>query len=333
MAKKGELKSPLFILAPMDDVTDTVFRQIVSSCAAPDYCFSEFVNVEGLLSPGRSRLLPKLDWNSIEPPLIAHIWGINPDHFRVMADDIASGKIAKELGLKQNYAGIDLNMGCPARTVVKSGACSALIKNHELAAEIIKATKKGAGGRLPVSVKTRLGYERIEPEWTQFLLKQDVSMLTIHLRTVKEMSKVPAHFNELKRIKEERDSLAPNTLLVANGDILSREHGQELIDCYGLDGVMIGRGVFHDPFVFSDSSPWEGMEASDRLNLFKNHLRLYMQWAINPDKGVARLNKYAKIYICGFDGAKELRDKLASRKSIQQMLDEVESFSEEYSYI
>ncbi|MGH7234420.1 MAG: tRNA dihydrouridine synthase [Candidatus Saccharimonadales bacterium] len=312
-------KKPLFIMAPMDDVTDTVFRQVISECAKPDLCFSEFVNVDGLMSPGRERLLNKLNSAAIEPPLVAHIWGAKPQNFKVIADQIASGALAKEIGNPANFKGVDLNMGCPVKTVLKAGVCAGLIKNQALAGEIINATKKGAKNRLPVSVKTRLGYERIDPEWTQFLLSQGVDMLSVHLRTVKEMSLVPAHFEELERLVKERDSISPSTLLVANGDIINKAQGQELIDKYKIDGVMIGRGLFHDPFAFSLDSPWPSVSKEERIKLFSRHLSLYLGWARNPDKGVGRLNKYAKIYINGFDGAKEMREKLAHAKTILQM--------------
>lgn len=315
---------PFFVLAPMDDVTDTVFRQVISACAPPDLCFSEFTNVEGLLNSGRNRLLRKLERHPSEPPLIAHIWGLNPFDFAIIADQIASGSLADELGMDTNFKGIDINMGCPAKDITRMGACSGLIRNRDLAAAIIAATKKGARKRLPISVKTRLGYSDIEPEWTQFLLKQGIDMLSIHLRTVKELSLVEAHFEELTRIKKERDAIAPDTLLVANGDITSREQGEKLVEQYGIDGVMIGRGVFQDPFVFSKDSPWTELDPNAKLKLFIKHLQLYMQWTDQGDKGISRLNKYAKIYVNGFDGAKELRIKLATTKTIRQMLDYVE---------
>ncbi len=319
-------KLPLFILAPMDDVTDTVFRQIISSCASPDLCFSEFVNVEGLMSDGRKRLLRKLERSKDEPPLIAHLWGLNPDDFEEIADQVASGKLAKEIGLEDNFGGIDLNMGCPVRAVTRMGACSALMNNRDLAQDIIESTKKGAKGRLPISVKTRLGYSEIDPSWTQFLFSQNLDMLSIHLRTVKEMSLTNAHHEELERIKQERDSLSRGTLLIANGDILSRGQGDKLINKYGIDGVMIGRGVFHDPYAFSKESPWPKFTARERAELFMTHLKLYESWADKPNKGVSRLNKYAKIYINGFDGAKELRTELALAHSVQQMLDRTGAF-------
>ncbi len=321
-----DLPRPFFVLAPMDDVTDTVFRRLIAACAPPDINFSEFVNVDGLMSPGRPHILTKLDRAESEPSLIAHIWGINPNNFRSVADQIASGELAAELGLGSNFAGVDLNMGCPAKDVVKTGACSALINNHELAQDIIQATQAGLAGRLPLSVKTRLGYNVIEPDWFDFLFAQDLAMLSVHLRTKKEMSLVNAHYDELIWIKQKRDMLSPDTLLVANGDIMSYSQGLQLASKYGIDGVMIGRGVFHDPYVFASESPWEKLDYLERTGLFIKHLNLYKQWSPEPDKAAGRLNKYAKIYINGFDGAKALREQIAEAKTIDDMLDRVRDF-------
>jgi len=159
------------VLAPLDDVTDTVFRQVIADCAAPDVFFTEFVNVDGLQSPGRPKLLKKLRFTESEQPLIAQIWGKNPENFRKTAEQIADGTFARELGLPEgvNFAGVDLNMGCPDKTVVKNGCCSALINNRELAKEIIDATKAGLDGRLPLSVKTRIGFSEIDLTWIEFL--------------------------------------------------------------------------------------------------------------------------------------------------------------------
>jgi tRNA-dihydrouridine synthase len=168
-----QLPKPFLVLAPMDDVTDTVFRQIVAGCAPPDLYFTEFVNVDGLQSPGRPKLMKKLRFSAAEQPLIAQIWGKEPENFR---------KTAAEL-VDMGFAGVDLNMGCPEKTVVKNGCCSALINNPELAAEIIQATKEGVAGRVPVSVKTRIGFNTIDLTWIEFLLGQGLDMLTIHGRT------------------------------------------------------------------------------------------------------------------------------------------------------
>ncbi len=311
---------PLFILAPMDDVTDTAFRQTISHCYPPDLCFCEFVNVDGLMSPGRGRLLPKLLRVDDEPPLVAHIWGLNPDNFYQISRQIASGELAQEIGLKDNFAGIDINMGCPTRQVVQNGACSALIKDKTLARQIIQAVRQAAGDSLPISVKTRIGYDEIDPSWSQFLFGQNLDMVTFHVRTRKDMSKVPAHWSEFARLKQERDDIAPHTLLIGNGDILNRRQGLDLISAYGLDGVMIGRGVFRDPFAFSLDSPWTKFTAAQRLELFAWHLQRVRESGDNLDSQVKRLNKYAKIYVCDFVGAKELREQIARQTHFDDLV-------------
>ena len=155
----------------MDDVTDTVFRRVVKSCAPPDIFFTEFVNADGLQSIGRPKLLKKLRFTADEQPLVAQIWGKEPDNFFKTATQIADGTFARELGLPDgvNFAGVDLNMGCPQKSEVRNGTCSALMKDRPLAAQLIQATKEGLAGKLPVSVKTRLGFDREDPSWTEFL--------------------------------------------------------------------------------------------------------------------------------------------------------------------
>lgn len=316
------LPKPFFVLAPLDDVTDTVFRQVVAGCAPPNLYFTEFVNVDGLQSPGRPKLLKKLRFTAIEQPLIAQIWGKQPENFYKTARQLADGTFARELGLPAgiNFAGVDLNMGCPDKTVVKNGACSALINNRELAAEIIEATRDGLAGQLPLSVKTRLGFGEIDLTWPEFLLKQKLNMLTIHARTRKEMSKVPAHWDIIGQIRELRDQLSPETLLVGNGDVRDRQHGLELAAMHGLDGIMIGRGIFDDPFAFADHSPWPEYTAEQRVALYRKHVELFAETWQNRERPIATLNKFCKIYINGFDGAKDLREQLMRADSIDTLL-------------
>lgn len=305
----------------MDDVTDSVFRRVVHGNAPADLYFTEFVNVDGLMSPGRPKLMKKLRFASAEGPLMAQLWGLRPENFEAIARQIADGTIARELGLPEgvNFAGIDLNMGCPAKSEVKNGACSALINNRPLAQEIIEATKKGAGS-LPVSVKTRLGFSAIDLSWHEFLLGFDLSMLTIHWRTRKEMSKVPAHWDMAAELVALRDKVAPGTLLVGNGDVMTRADGEALAAQYGLDGIMIGRGVFHDPFVFAKSSPWGGVGEQERKQMLKSHVQLFADtWQAN-ERPIHTLNKFSKIYISGFDGAKELREKCMVAESPAELL-------------
>jgi tRNA-dihydrouridine synthase len=304
------LPRPFMVLAPMDDVTDTVFRRVVGECAAPDLYFTEFVNVDGLQSPGRERLVKRIQFTSAEQPLIAQIWGKNPENFR---------KTAAEL-VEMGFAGIDLNMGCPDKTVVKNGTCSALINNRQLALEIIKATQEGAAGRIPVSVKTRLGFNEIDLSWPELLLQQNLAMLTIHGRTRKEMSEVPAHWDQIGKVRELRDRIAPDTLIVGNGDVRDRAHGQELAVQYGLDGIMIGRGIFKDPFAFAPASPWPAKTRAQKIELYARHVTLFAQTWTSADRRIATLNKFCKVYISDFDGAKELREQLMAAVSTEELL-------------
>lgn len=293
----------------MDDVTDTVFRQVVAKCAAPDLFFTEFVNVDGLQSLGRPRLLKKLRFTAQDQPLVVQIWGNNPDSYREVAAQIADGRLAAELGTPElQFAGIDINMGCPEKGVVGNGSCSALINNRPLAAQIIAATKEGAAGRLPVSVKTRIGFNEVDFTWPEFLLQQDIAMLTIHGRTRKQMSKVPADWSAIARVGQLRDEQAPGTLIIGNGDVESREQGEALAAEHKLDGIMIGRGVFHDPYVFAQHSSWEQTSRADRIDLFLWHVDKFRTTWQQAERAPKTLNKFCKIYINGFDGAKELRE-------------------------
>ena len=316
------LPSPFFVLAPMDDVTDTVFRQVVADCAAPDLYFTEFVNVDGLQSPGRSKLLKKLRFTGAERPLIAQIWGKNPENFLKTAAELADGTLARELGLPAgvNFAGIDLNMGCPEKNVVKNGTCSALINNPELAVAMIQATQAGAAGRLPVSVKTRLGFNTIDFNWHTTLLQQKLNMLTIHGRTRAEMSKVPAHWDSVGQVRELRDALSPQTLIVGNGDVLSRAQGEALAAEHGLDGIMVGRGIFQDPYLFSKQTPWLDFSPEQRIALYRKHVELFAATWQNNERPIHTLNKFCKIYINHFDNAKELREELMAANSADELL-------------
>jgi tRNA-dihydrouridine synthase len=311
-----------FVLAPMDDVTDTVFRRIVADCAAPDLYFTEFTNVEGLQSAGRSKLLKKLRFTPAEQPLIAQIWGKIPENFYKTAREIADGTLARELGLPEgvNFAGVDLNMGCPEKTAVRHGTCSALINDRPLASQIIKATKKGLAGKLPLSVKTRVGFNTVDMSWIEFLLAHELDALAIHGRTKKQMSDVPADWELIGQARELRDRLAPKTLIIGNGDVMSRQHGLELANKYRLDGIMIGRGVFHDPFVFAEDSPWSSHTAGQRIELYKKHVKLFAKTWKDRERNIHTLNRFCKIYINNFDGAKELREKLMAAGSTDELL-------------
>lgn len=316
------LPKPFLVLAPLDDVTDTVFRQIVAATALPDLYFTEFVNVDGLQSPGRSKLLKKLRFTQIETPLIAQIWGKNPENFYKTAKQLADGTIAREQGLPKgvNFAGVDLNMGCPEKNAVKHGTCCALINDRPLAGEIIQASREGLKGKLPLSVKTRIGFNQIDMTWIEFLLTNKLNMLTIHARTRKEMSNVSAHWDKINEARELRDKLAPDTLIVGNGDVFSRQQALDYAKKFQLDGIMIGRGVFHDPYVFAKKSPWPTFTKRQKIVLYKKQVQLFADTWQPGERAIHTLNRFCKIYIQGFDGAKELREKLMTAKSIDELI-------------
>ena len=305
------LPKPFLVLAPMDDVTDTVFRQIVASTAAPDLYFTEFVNVDGLQSPGRPKLLPKLQHTPTEKPLIAQLWGKNPENYY---------KTTLELK-KMGFTGVDINMGCPVKAVVNNGCCSALINNREAAGEIIRAVQKAAGEDFPVSVKTRVGFASVDLTWIEYLLSFKLNMLTIHGRTTKEMSKVPANWDLIGQCRELRDQLSPATLIVGNGDVRDRQHAEQLAKQYKLDGIMIGRGVFDDPYVFAKQSPWAEQTPEQKIALYQKHINLFAKTWHNNERRLHTLNKFCKLYINGFDGAKELREELMAAETFQELGD------------
>lgn len=349
-----KLPRPFFVLAPMDDVTDTVFRRIIGQCAPPDLYFTEFVNVDGLQSPGRDQLLKRLRFTLAEQPLIAQIWGKNPENYYKTAKQLADGSLAAESAWQQaksseansgkskptesgpkrlnaskvqTFAGIDINMGCPVKAVVRNGCCSALINNRELALEIIQATKEGSAS-LPISVKTRLGFNEVDLTWHELLLQQKLNALSIHGRTSKQVSNVPADWAKIGEIRQMRDKLSPITKIIGNGDVLTKAHGKQLAERYSLDGVMIGRGVFSDPFIFASAvngqpdghSPWTETTKQQRIELYRSHVKLFEQTWANNERKIHTLNKFCKIYINGFDGAKELRERLMSAESSKQLL-------------
>ncbi|CAA3879924.1 tRNA dihydrouridine synthase B [Staphylococcus aureus] len=316
----SELPRPFFILAPMEDVTDIVFRHVVSEAARPDVFFTEFTNPESFCHPeGIHSVRGRLTFSEDEQPVVAHIWGDKPEQFRETSIQLA----------KMGFKGIDLNMGCPVANVAKKGKGSGLILRPDVAAEIIQATK--AGG-LPVSVKTRLGYYEIDEwkDWLKHVFEQDIANLSIHLRTRKEMSKVDAHWELIEAIKNLRDEIAPNTLLTINGDIPDRKTGLELAEKYGIDGVMIGRGIFHNPFAF-EKEPREHT-CKELLDLLRLHLSLFNKYEKDEIRQFKSLRRFFKIYVRGIRGASELRHQLMNTQSIAEaraLLDEFEAQMDE----
>lgn len=286
-------------LAPMEGVTDIAFRQVVAKAARPDIFFTEFTNVNSYNSDkGRHNALDRFQTLPSEKPIVAQIWGTKPEFFTETAQAL------KQLG----FEAVDINMGCPDRHVVATGGGSGLIRTPELAKEIIRATKMAG---LPTSVKTRLGYSRVEEwrDWLTNILTEHPDALTVHLRTKKEMSKVAAHYELVPEIVALKNELSPETVLIINGDIETPADGQKFIDM-GVDGIMIGRGVFHNPFCFEKTPREHSRE--ELLDLMRYHLDLYDKYELAP---YDPLKHFYKIYINNFPGASDLRAKLMETKS------------------
>ena len=328
----NNLPQPFFALAPMEAVTDVVFRHVVQRASAPDVFFTEFANATGWVHAGDKAIAGRLFKTDDEHPLVAQIWGGEPGDMEQFAAHCA----------RLGFDGIDINMGCPAKSAIKSGG-AALIRRPDVAVAAIHAAKTAG---LPVSVKTRLGYTHVNEwrEWLQILLEQNIVNLTIHLRTKKEMSKVPAHYELIDDIVTLRDAVAPHTLLTINGDIRDREHGLALASEYpGVNGIMIGRGVFANPFCFaandtrylhsqnsleqnetiSTNNDSAVIRCTELFDLLNYHLDLFDRYQPQTGRPFETLKRFFKIYIKGFDGAKELRDQLmhmASTNEVRQIL-------------
>lgn len=315
---------PFFSLAPMEAVTDAVFRQVVQAAAAPDIYYTEFTNAKSVTHPkAKFSVAGRLYVSENEAKMpIAQLWGDEGEDFYKAAVE------AKKMG----YEAIDLNMGCPDATVIKNGGGSDMIRHFERAAEVIAATKKAG---LPVSVKTRLGFNDVNTfrEWLPFLFQQDVEVLTIHLRSRKEMSKVDAHYEYIDEIVALRDEHAPETLLQINGDIKTRQQGLALAAAHpGVDGVMIGRGIFESPFAFEKVATQHSLV--EMLTLLRLQLDLYDEFVAQFGKRkFDQLKRFFKIYVRNIPHAAGLREQLMASRStdeVREILDRVSAAGVEY---
>lgn len=291
----------------MEDVTDTVFRRVVASCARPDAFFTEFTSVDGLFSRGREEVIHRFDFDETEHPIIAQVWGKTPELFYKAA------QLIREL----KFDGMDINIGCPERNVVKHGCGAKLIGERSVVNEIIAASKEGLGD-IPLSIKTRLGYKKISEDWIPFLLEQHVDALTIHGRTADEMSKVPAHWDEIGKAVMLRNEMKSHTIIIGNGDVSNYADAVAKTKKFGVDGVMIGRGIFHDLWAF-DTHGISHMDDPKKLReVLRMHLTLFEKtWG--PRKNFAVMKKFFKIYINGFPNAGDLREELMQTNSIQEV--------------
>ena len=312
-----KLKRPIIVAAPMSGVTDEPFRQMFLKYGKPSVFWTEFVSAEGLFSRGQKYCLKVLEHSSKEKPIVAQLFGCDPAYFEKAA------KLVAELG----FDGIDINMGCPDRAIEKQGAGAILIKSPEIAKEIIRATKKGAG-KIPVSVKTRLGYSKIQlTEWIGALLEEEPSAITIHLRTRDELYFGQAHWELAKEIIELRNKISPKTLLLGNGDVKTLAEAKQKIKERGFDGIMVGRAVVGDPWFFANKKPGVG----EKLKAVVEHAELFEELHKEDMKNgrckqFNSMKKHFHEYTKEFRGAKELREKLMKVKNSAETKKVIEEF-------
>ncbi len=297
------LKKPIMVLAPMSNVTDVAFRRLLAKYGKPDVTWTEFVSCDGLCSRGRDRLLIDLQYDKSERPIVAQIFGSKPENF------FKTAQLLKEL----KFDGIDINMGCPDKNVEKQGAGAKLMQNSLWAQEIILATKEGSGD-LPVSVKTRIGYNKNTlSDWLPVLLQTNPAAITIHARTRKEMSLVPARWEHVKEAVQIRDIFFKDekdkTLILGNGDVVNLEQAFARVAETGCDGVMIGRGIFGNPWVFNRKLIGTEISVEQKLKVMIEHTYLFEK-LLGGEKDFNIMKKHYKAYINGFDKAKELRIEL-----------------------
>lgn len=312
----AKIQRPIFILAPMYGVTDTVFRQIVVSTGKPHVFFTEFVPVDALLSSGFEKTLESLKFTESERPIVAQIWGDNPQNFY---------KVAGLLN-KMGFDGIDINMGCPDKNVIKKNAGSALIKNPKLANEIIYATMKGAKG-LPVSVKTRIGFSKLDTEnWVRDLLQTPISALILHLRSVSEMSKVPAHWEEIQKAVKIRNSIKSKTLIIGNGDVKSLAEARDKCSEYKIDGVMIGEGIFENVWLFNEGIDIQKISPRKKMRLLTKHLALFKR-TYKGEKHFELMKKFVKCYVNNYKGAFVSRERLMQTRSLDELIQATQTLS------
>jgi nifR3 family TIM-barrel protein len=302
----ADLKLPIFVLAPMADVTDCAFRAIIAKYGKPDVFWTEFVSSDGLASRGREALMIDFKFGQNEHPIVAQIFGANIKNMETAA------RLCASLG----FDGIDINMGCPDRSVLKQETGAAHIKNPNHAVKIIQAVKRGAPN-LPVSVKTRLGFNQVEIEkWAPKLLSAGIAALTIHGRTRKELSLVPAHWEDIKKAVAIRDSLGVKTLILGNGDVKSLEDAKRHVSEFGVDGVMLGRAIFGNPWLFDENK--KEIALNERLEVMLEHTKLFVEM-LGQYKNFAIMKKHYKAYVNGFPGAKELRIELMEAKTYEEI--------------
>lgn len=318
----AENKTPFFVMAPMADVTDCAFRQVINKYGKPHVLWTEFVSADGLASEkGRQALLPDLKYSPGEKPIVAQLFGGNPENMK------SAARLALELG----FDGVDINMGCPDKSIEKSKSGAYAMKDWPRAKSVMEAAREGAESgdiRIPVSVKTRIGYNSVDMDWVKEVLSWRLPAVTFHLRTRKEMSLVPAHWELMPEILKLRDEISPETLVIGNGDAADILDARAKAETSGCDGVMLGRAIFGNPWLFANKDNGEGNHAPtirQKLETMLEHTKLFVEM-LGTHKNFNIMKKHYKAYVNGFPGAKELRIELMESVTYEEIENKTQAF-------
>ncbi|MFH1189017.1 MAG: tRNA-dihydrouridine synthase [bacterium] len=317
-----KLPRPFFALAPMADVTDSPFRHMIAKYGKPDVMWTEFVSCDGMCSVGREEIGKRLVYEKNERPIVAQIFGANPENVYKCTQYICG------LG----FDGIDINMGCPEKSIQRQGAGASLIQTPLLAQEVIHAAREGvraAKSKIPVSVKTRIGYHRDTlEEWLPFLIEAQPAAITIHGRTKKEMSKVSTHWDRIGTASEmihASGDISHRPLIIGNGDIRTLQEGREKAALYNLDGIMVGRGVFGKPWFFNTEYEHIKMSLEERFAIMIEHAHLFRKY-FPAESAFNIMKKHFKAYVSDFKGAKQLRVALMQAHDVADIETTIQSF-------
>jgi tRNA-dihydrouridine synthase len=302
------LPRPFFVMAPMEDVTDAAFRRMFARHGKPHVSYTEFTSADGLVlapEPGKTKLLKKLLYSDGERPIVAQLFSAIPERMEIAA------RLVQDLG----FDGVEINMGCPDRAVEKQGCGSALINDPERAISLMRAARRGAPD-IPLSVKTRIGYNIDELErWVPQILAEAPAALTLHLRTRKEMSDVPAHWDRMPVAVAIRDRLGVETRILGNGDVQNIADARAKAAASGCDGVMLGRALFGNPWLFSEHNA----SPEERIAGLIEHLEIFDE-LLSTTTHYAVMKKHFKAYINGWDHAKDIRARLMETEQISDAL-------------
>lgn len=301
-------KGPIVALAPMDGYTDSAYRQVTKIVEPRTIVFCEFVSADGL-SRAPKKMARLVQFNpKIERPYVVQMFGKNPEAF------VEAAKFLEDFGVDA----IDINYGCPAKKVVGSGHGSDLIRNQCLAAEIVHATQKAVS--IPVSIKTRLGWtdDSTLIPFVGNLISAGAKMITIHGRTVKQAYMGEAAWQPIYDLKK----AYPDTPILGNGDITSGEVAKEKIK--NLDGVMIGRGSFGNPWIFKEvacalnNEKYVPPTAKEKGGIIRKHAEILIETK-GQERAMLEFRKHLLTFTKGFPGARELRGKMTSIESLDDV--------------